>query len=96
MWNIRYIKVIRVVVGALGSTSKKLKYCIEELGVVKSTALLQKTALLGTACILMKALDCRLGLWKQGLGEGKKGGKRGGRGGGGRGGEDRIPKTEQM
>ena len=59
MWNIRSIKVIPVVVGALGSTSKKLKNCIEELGIVKSTALLQKTALLGTARILRKVLDCR-------------------------------------
>ena len=46
-----------MVVGALGSTSKKLKKCIEELGVVISTALLQKTALLGTARILRKVLD---------------------------------------
>ena len=46
MWNIRSIKVIPVVVGALGSTSKKLKKCIE-LRVAISTALLQKTA-----CIL--------------------------------------------
>ena len=58
MWNIRSIKGIPVVVGALGSTSKKLKKCIEEEGVVKSTALLQKTALLGTAYILKKVLDC--------------------------------------
>ena len=34
MWNIRSIKVIPVVVGTLGSTSKKLKKCMEELGVV--------------------------------------------------------------
>ena len=58
MWNISSIEVIPVVVGALGSTSKKLKKCIEELGVVISTALLQKTALLGTARILRKVLDC--------------------------------------
>ena len=58
MWNIRSIKVIPVVVGALGSTSKKLKKCIEELGVVISTVLLQKTSLLGTARILRKVLDC--------------------------------------
>ena len=57
MWNIRSIKVIPVVVGALGSTSKKQKKCIE-MEVVISTALLQKTALLGTACILRKVLDC--------------------------------------
>ena len=48
MWNIRSIKVIPEVVGAFGSTSKKR---IEELGVVISTALLQKTALLGAAHI---------------------------------------------
>ena len=56
MWNIRSIEVIPVVVGTLGSTSKKLRR--EELGVVINTALLQKTALLGTAGILRKVLDC--------------------------------------
>ena len=43
MWKIRSIKVIPVVVEALGSTSSKLKKYIEELGVVISTVLLQKT-----------------------------------------------------
>ena len=57
MWNIRSIKIIRVVVGALDSTSKKLQNCIEELRVVISAALLQKTPLLGAAGILMKVLD---------------------------------------
>ena len=38
LWNIRNIKVISVNVGALDSTSKKLKNCIE-LGIVISTAL---------------------------------------------------------
>ena len=51
MWKIRSIKAIPVVVGALGSTLKKLENCIEELGVVISTALLQKLALLGIAVI---------------------------------------------
>ena len=46
-----------MVVGAFGGTSKKLKNCIEELGVVIRTALMQKTALLGTARILRKVLD---------------------------------------
>ena len=59
MRNIRSIRFIPVVVGALGSTPKKLKKWIEELGVVISTALLQKPALLGTARILRKVLDCR-------------------------------------
>ena len=59
MWNIRSIKVTPVVVGALGSISKKLKKCIEKLGVVISTTLLQKTALLETARTLRKVLDYR-------------------------------------
>ena len=58
MWNIRSIKVISVAVGALGSTSKKLKKCIEELGVVITTVLLQKTTLPGTTRILRKVSDC--------------------------------------
>ena len=58
MWNNRSINIIPVVVGALGSTSKKLKKCIVELGVIINTALLQKAALLGTARILRKVLDC--------------------------------------
>ena len=56
MWNIRSIKVIPVVLGALGSTLKKLKNCTEELRVVINTALLEKTALLGTARISRKVL----------------------------------------
>ena len=58
MWNIRIIKVIPEVIGTLESTSNRLKKCIEELGVVISTELLQKTALLETACTLRKVLDC--------------------------------------
>ena len=49
MWNIKSIRVIPVVVGALDTTSKKLKICIEELGVGKCTALLQKKVILGAA-----------------------------------------------
>ena len=47
-----------MVLVALGSSSKKLKKFIEELGVVISTALLQKPALLGAARILRMVLDC--------------------------------------
>ena len=39
MWNIRSIKAIPVIVRTLGCTLKKLKNCIEELGVIR-TALL--------------------------------------------------------
>ena len=58
MSNTRSIKVIPMVVEALGITSKKLKKCIVKLEVVTSAALLQKAALLRTACILRKVLDC--------------------------------------
>ena len=57
MWSIRSIKVIPVVVGALCSASKKLKDYIEELGIVISLSLLQKTAL-GRACKSKKILHC--------------------------------------
>ena len=59
IWNIRSIKVIPVVEGTLGSTSKKLKNCIE-LGVVISTALRQEIALLRTARILRKVLRLQI------------------------------------
>ena len=52
IWNIRTIKVIPVIVGAIGCTLKKLKNYIEEMGVVISTALLE------TARILSKVLSC--------------------------------------
>ena len=56
--SIRDSKVIPVVVGAHGSTPKKLEICPEELEVVISIVLLQKTALIGSARILRKVLDC--------------------------------------
>ena len=68
MWNIRSIKVIPVVVGSLASTSEKLRKCIEELGVVINTRLPQKTALLGTACVSRKILDCGYDLYKYRVG----------------------------
>ena len=52
-------KVIPVVVRALGNTPKKLEICTEELEIVISIALLQKTALIGTVRILRKVSDCR-------------------------------------
>ena len=58
MWNIRIIKVISEVIGTFESTSNRLKKCLEELGIVISTALLQKSALLRTVRTLKKVLDC--------------------------------------
>ena len=58
MWNIRIIKVISEVMETFESTSNRLKKCLEELGIVISTALLQKSALLRTVRTLKKVLDC--------------------------------------
>ena len=62
-----FIKVIPVVVGARGSTSKKLKKCIEEMGVVISTGLLQKTALLRDSSHIQAGFRLRIRFVETGL-----------------------------
>ena len=57
LWKMKSVKVVPIVVGALGSISKKLQQFIKNLDIEISNALLQKTALLGTARILRKVLD---------------------------------------
>ena len=47
-----------MIIVALDNTPKKPEICTEKLEVVISTALLQKTALIGTARILRNVLDC--------------------------------------
>ena len=49
------VKVVPVVMGALGSITKKLNEWLEKLNITLTTTLLQKT-LLGTASILIKVL----------------------------------------
>ena len=46
LWNLRRVEVIPVVVGALGSASKKIGRYLEKLRVDIWIGLLQKTALL--------------------------------------------------
>ena len=46
-----------VVVGALGSVSKKLAGHLEQLGIKNRTRTMQKSALLGSAHILRKVLE---------------------------------------
>ena len=48
LWSIRRVKVVLVVVGALGAVSKRLDTWLDELGITINTGLQQKTALLGT------------------------------------------------
>ena len=54
---IMHLEVVPVVVGALGVVSNRLNAWLEKLGITIRTGLLQKTALLCTARILMKLLE---------------------------------------
>ena len=56
IWKSR-TKVVQVVVGALGSVSKKLAGHLEQLGIKNRTRTMQKSALLGSAHILRKVLE---------------------------------------
>ena len=57
IWNMRKVIVVPVIIGALGSITKKLDEWLEKLDITVNTALLQKTTLLGTARILRKVLE---------------------------------------
>ena len=80
MWNIRSIKVIPLVVGTLGSTSKKLKKCIEELGIVISTALLQQNSTARGSSYIMEGFRLQIRFVEMGLGGEEKSGEWGGGG----------------
>ena len=64
MWGITNVDVVRVVVGTLGSVTKKLGKWIEKLGIRVRIGLLQKTTLLGMARIFDFQLsgECPLGI----------------------------------
>ena len=51
------VKVMPVVVGALGSVSKKRAGHLEQLGIKSRTRTMQKSSLLGSAHILRKGLE---------------------------------------
>ena len=52
IWGMKKVKVILVVIGALGAISDKFDEHTEEIGVQIRLQVMQKTALLGTARIL--------------------------------------------
>ncbi len=56
IWQVK-VKVVPVVVGALGNIPKALGKHLEEIGTNVRVDLLQKAALLGTARILRKTLE---------------------------------------
>ena len=53
---IKDVEVVRLVIGVLGSVSKRLEKWIEKLDLCLKIQQLQKTSLLGTAHILRKVL----------------------------------------
>ena len=57
IWNCREVKVVPVVVGALGTISRNLKGYLKNLGLKSNIELLQKATLLGTAKVLRKVLE---------------------------------------
>ena len=57
IWKLKKAQVVPVVIGALGSVSKKLDKWMEEIGIHIGIGTLQKTALLGTARILRKVME---------------------------------------
>lgn len=56
LWNLK-VKVIPIVVGALGSVTERLTEYLSEMGVTTRVELIQKSALLGSARILRKVLE---------------------------------------
>ena len=57
MWGIRKVQVVPVVIGALGSVTKRFDKWNEKLDIQCNFVGMQKTALLGTARILRKVLE---------------------------------------
>ena len=57
IWGMKKVKVIPVVIGALGAISDKFDKHTEVIGVQIRLQVIQKTALLGTARILRNVLS---------------------------------------
>ena len=54
----RKVSVILVVVGAIGTVSKRFQKFVKDIGITLKIEYAQKTALLGTARILRLVLNC--------------------------------------
>ena len=57
LWQMRKVQVIPVVVGSLGSVSKYFGLWLDKMGIPNEFAVIQKTALLGSARILRRVLE---------------------------------------
>ena len=56
LWSMKRVDVVPVVIGALGTVSKKLEKWIDRIGIKLNIEPLQKTPIFGTARILRKTL----------------------------------------
>ena len=56
IWNVK-MKIIPLVVGALGAIPKQFGNKLKQIGITAGTAQVQKTVLLGMARILRKVLE---------------------------------------
>ena len=57
VWKLKSVKIVPIVVGALGAVTSELRNCLDEVDCHLTVSNVQKTALLGTAHILRKVLD---------------------------------------
>ena len=59
LWGLRIVTIVPIVIGALGSITKDFKSWIDKLNIKSANvnAVVQKSALLGTARILRKVLE---------------------------------------
>ena len=57
LWQLKNVKVVPVVVGALGGVTKDFDNWMEKLEVPSNVGAIQKTALLGTARILRRVVE---------------------------------------
>ena len=59
IWTLNQVEVITIVVGALGTISKRLEGFLEKIGTAIPVEMLQKTVLLGTARIIQRVMDIK-------------------------------------
>ena len=57
LWNLRTVNVVPIIVGALGAVTPNLRQHLDDVDCNLSISNIQKSALLGSARILRKALD---------------------------------------
>ena len=57
LWNVREVKIVPIIIGALGTIGKNFENWLKKIEIECSTELLQKACLLGTAKIVRKVLD---------------------------------------